>query len=176
MRIIIRIIDGISGLFGWFAGLMAVIALMLTLGEILLRGVFSKTLYITDEYTGYLMTILTFMGFSYTMRERGHIRMTLLRRFLKGKSQAILEMVCFLIGFTFVSAMTYFTFQFFWDSCVNQTRSMQISETYLAIPQVFMPLGSAAFALQFLGELLKEILFLRGRIADIKKESEDFGR
>lgn len=157
---------------------MAIAALMLTLGEIVMRSVFSKTLYITDEYTGYLMTMLTFMGLSYTMRERGHIRMTLLRHFIRGKGQTVLDIICLLIGFAFASAMTYFTFQFFWDSYVNETRSMQISETYLAIPQVFMPLGSAAFSLQFVGELMKEIVSLTGKTTDIQilEEPEDLGR
>ena len=59
-----------SGFSGWMAGIMMIIALVLTVAEIIIRTGFSKTLYITDEYSGYLMAMLTFCGLAYTLRER----------------------------------------------------------------------------------------------------------
>ena len=69
------------------------------------------------------------------MRDKGHIRMTFLRSAISPRAKVILDMICFVIGFLFCIGLTYLTFRFFWDSVVSGSRSMQISETPLAIPQ-----------------------------------------
>jgi hypothetical protein len=55
---------------------------------------------------------------------------------------------------------------------------MQITETYLAIPQFFLPLGSFLFMLQFLAELLKGIAILRHDTEGlaILEETDELGR
>lgn len=81
MKKIINFIDHLSGFSGWVAGIMTAIAMILVAGEIVYRTGFSRTLYVTDEYSGYLMTMVTFCGLAYTLRERGHIRMMMLPHF-----------------------------------------------------------------------------------------------
>lgn len=178
MKKIINFIDNLSGISGWAAGIMTAVAMMLIAGEVVYRTGFSKTLYVTDEYCGYLMTMVTFCGLAYTLRERGHIRMMMLPHFLKGRRRIIFDMGCFVVGFVFCLAFTWFTFVFFWDSVVNESRSMHISETYLAIPQFFMPFGSLLMTLQFLAEFLKGIARLKGDTQGLRilEEAEDLGR
>ena len=161
MKKIINLIDRISAFSGWMAGIMMVIALVLTVAEIITRACFSKTLYVTDEYSGYLMAMLTFCGLAYTLRERGHIRMMMLPHFIKGRNRVILNMVCYVVGFIFCIALTWFTFEFFWDSVVNESSSMHVSETYLAIPQFFMAFVALLMTMQFLAEFLKAVAILR---------------
>ena len=88
---------------------------------------------------------LTFLALGYTLKEKGHIRMTFLHTVLRGKKRLLLEALCLLTGLVFTLLMTWTTSLFFWDSVVFGSRSMQISETYLAIPQFFLPLGSGIF-------------------------------
>lgn len=49
---------------------MLCVALVMICAEIVLRSVFDRTLYITDEYSGYLMCGLTFCALAYTLREK----------------------------------------------------------------------------------------------------------
>ncbi|HOF05316.1 MAG TPA: TRAP transporter small permease [Syntrophales bacterium] len=178
MKRLIKIIDGLSGASGWLAGIMMITALLLVIAEIVWRTGLSKTIYISDEYSGYLMTMLTFCGLAYTLRERGHIRMMMLPHFIKGRSRIIFDMCCFVVGFFFCIALTWYTFEFFWDSYVNGSRSMHVSATYLAIPQFFMPLGAALMTLQFLAEFLKGAAVLKNDTEGlrIREESDDLGR
>ena len=178
MKRLIKIIDALSGANGWLAGIMTVLALILVITEIVWRTGFSKTIYISDEYSGYLMTMITFCGLAYTLRERGHIRMMMLPHFIKGRARIIFDMVCFVVGFIFCVAFTWFTFVFFWDSYVNGSRSMHVSETYLAVPQFFMPLGAALMTLQFFAEFLKAIARLRNDTEGLRilEESDELGR
>lgn len=178
MKKLIKLIDSLSGFSGWIAGIMIVIAMVLIVAEIIWRTGFSSTLYIADEYAGYLMTMITFCGLAYTLRERGHIRMMMLPRFIKGRAHVIFNMVCFSIGIFFCIALTWFTFVFFLDSFVSGTKSMHVSETYLAIPQFFMPLGAALMSLQFLAEFLKGVAIFRGDTEGLRihEETADLGR
>jgi TRAP-type C4-dicarboxylate transport system permease small subunit len=178
MKTFINAIDRISGFGGWTAGVMMVVALFIGVAEIVVRSVFGKTLYISDEYSGYLMAMLTFFGLAYTLRERGHIRMMFLPHFLKGPKKVRYNMVCMLVGFVFCLGLLGFTGEFFWDSVVNRTQSMQITETYLAIPQAFLPIGSFFLLLQFLSEFLKGVAILRQDTAGlrIQEETDELGR
>jgi len=157
-------------------GFILCFSLGLILTEIVLRSAFSKTLFITDEYSGYLMSALTFMGLSYTMREKGHIRVTLLQNVLSNTARLYLDLVCCLVGFLTVSFIAWQCALFFWDSVVTQSRSMQISETYLAVPQFFMPLGSTLFALQLFTEALKCLVVVKGDHIALRQEAKDLGR
>jgi TRAP-type C4-dicarboxylate transport system permease small subunit len=178
MKKIITIIDRVSGLSGWTAGIIMALALVIVVAEIVTRSVFSKTIYVSDEYSGYLMAMLTFLGLAYTLRERGHIRVMVLTHSLKGNTVIIYNMVCMFIGFIFCIGLTWYTFEFFLDSVVSKTQSMQITETYLAIPQAFLPLGSFLFMLQFLSEFLKGIKLLQHDTEglNIMEESDELGR
>ena len=178
MKRLIRFIDKCGSFGGGLAGLMLCVALALIVAEIVLRGCFNSTLLITDEYSGYLMVGATFCALSYTLRERGHIRMTFLHRIVTGRPRLYLDVACFAIGLVFSAGLTYFTAQLFWDSVVTQTQSMQISETYLAIPQFFMPLGAFLLTIQFVGEICKSLLALKADTAGLllNEEAPDLGR
>ena len=178
MKKIITLIDRLSGFGGGISGLLIAIALIIVVSEIVTRSLLGKTIYISDEYSGYLMSMLTFMGLAYTLRERGHIRVLVMTHLLQGKRRTIYNMACSFVGILFSMALTRYTYVFFWDSVVNKTQSMQITETYLAIPQIFLPIGSFFFMLQFFSEFLKGIAILRNDTEGlaIMEETDELGR
>jgi len=177
-KLLVRAFDRLSAVGGVLSGIMMCLGVAMIACEIVLRSMFSMTLYITEEYAGYLMAMLTFCALGFTLRERGHIRMTFLHRAVTGRARIYLDMVCYLIAFGFCLILTYFAWIFFWDSVVSGSRSMQISQTYLAIPQAFLPLGALIFTLQFVGEFLRSILMLRGDTTGIvlREDLGDLGR
>jgi TRAP-type C4-dicarboxylate transport system permease small subunit len=178
MRLLVRWIDRLSAWGGVAAGGMLCAGLLLVVGEILFRTVFSRTLFIAEEYSGYLMCGLTFSALAYTLREKGHIRMTFLLKVVHGRSRIFLDIVCFAVGLVFSASLTYFTALFFWDSVVSGSQSMQISETYLAIPQFFMPFGALLMSFQFLAEILRAITMLKEGADNLytRQESISLGR
>ncbi len=169
--------DRLSQYCGIFAGIMVLVGLGLVLIEIIIRTLFNMTLYITEEYTGYLMVGITFLALSYTLKEKGHIRLTFLNTILKGKARIVLDIYAFTVGLAVSMVVTVTTAGLFWDSVLSQTRSMQISETYIAIPQFFMPMGALVLTLQFAAELLRSIIKLRsGQVEEQEVESSSLGR
>lgn len=176
MEKFVRLCNGLSYACGVFAAVLLMISLVLIIIEIVIRTLFSATLYITEEYSGYIMLAITFLGLSYTLKERGHIRMVFLHALLKGKARIVLDIFAFSAGLVICSLITITTANFFWDSVVLKSQSMQISGTYLAIPQLLMPLGSFMMALQFAAELVRSILHIRsGSPEEAEFESNALG-
>lgn len=178
MEKFIRGVDRISHYFGILAGVFILLGVALIIGEIVVRNIFNSTIYITQEYTAYFMVAITFFGLAYTLKERGHIRLEFMQRFVKaGKARGILEIYAFAIGFILFAVITYTTAGFFWDSVVQGTRSMQLSKTHLAIPRAAMPLGSFLVTLQFAAEIARTILKIRtGVMKEDVVSSEALGR
>ena len=174
---IAELIDGVTNFSGVIAGIAMLLGVALVIGEILMRIAFNSTLYITEEYTAYLMVAITFLGLSYALKEKAHIRMVFLPKLLKGRALTSLDIYCYVIGIIIFALITYSTYNYFWDSFINKSRSMQISKTYLAIPQFLMPLGSLTMTLQFAAELIRSIAKLRtGEEVKANLESEFQGR
>ncbi len=161
MESFIRFCDRLSFCGGVLAGVLTIAALALVCAEMVVRTAFSKTLYITEEYTGYLMAALTFLALAYTLRDKSHIRMVFLHEVLKGRARTMVDIYAFAVGFLFCAILTYNCLDFFLDSVRTGTRSMQISATYLAIPQFFLPLGSLILTLQFAAEFCRSLIRLR---------------
>lgn len=177
MESFVRLCDRLSVACGVASGLLMVGSTALVLLEILVRTAFDKTLYITEEYSGYLMAAMTFLALAYTLKEKSHIRMTFLHTVAKGRVKIWLEICALLMGFLFCALLTYTTAEFFWDAVVTKSRSMQISQTYLAIPQFFMPFGTLVMALQFAAEVIRASLLLRsGQVDAVETESSMLGR
>ncbi len=175
MESFIRFCDRLSLYGGVLAGVLTIVALILVCAEMVVRGMFSKTLYITEEYTGYLMAALTFLALAYTLRDKSHIRMVFLHEILKGRARTIVDLYAFAVGFIFCAILTYNCWDFFLDSIRTGTRSMQISATPLAYPHFFMPLGSAILTLQFAAEFCRSLIRLRtGETSEA--ESSTLGR
>jgi len=176
MKTLIGLADKLSTFGGVLSGVMICLGGGLVIAEIVARSLFHSTIYVAEEYSGYLMAGLTFAALGYTLREKGHIRMSFLRSALSGKWQVILDMICFAVSAVFCLGLTYVTFRFFWDSVTSGSRSMQISETPLAIPQFFLPLGAFILLTQFLAEFLKSLQILNtGSYEHIQGEADDLG-
>lgn len=178
MNYIIRMIDRLTGAFGIIAGLFMVLSVVLVMIEIVMRSVFNSTIYITQEYSGYFMVAITFFGLAYTLKEKGHIRLTFLHRFVKvGIGRAILEIIVSFIGLIIFIIILKATWDLFISSFENGSRSMQLTKTYLAIPQFAMPLGSLLICLQFVSEICKQILKIKtGEYAEDDDGNEALGR
>lgn len=177
MESFVRLCDRLSVACGVASGVLMGFSTILVLVEVVARTTFDKTLYITEEYSGYLMAALTCLALAYTLKEKSHIRMTFLHTIAKGKIKAVVDIIAFMVGAAFCALLTYATGDLFWDAVVTNSRSMQISQTYMAIPQFFLPFGGFVMMLQFAAEAIRTILLLRsGRLDEVEAESSLLGR
>ena len=155
MKTCIRAIDGANRVFGRLAGMCIAAAALLIIAEITSRVVFGQSLQVSDEYTGYLMAVSSFLGLGYVGQMHGHIRMDLIDLLREKFPRFIRACRIWAYGMAliFSAYLTCVGWRLFYQSYVYGSKSMQISETPLAIPQLFLPLGAAALFLQYLCNL-----------------------
>lgn len=177
MKFFVRFCDRLSVACGVASGFLMIVSTLLVLAEIFVRTALSKTLYITEEYSGYMMAAMTFLALAYTLKDKSHIRMTFLHTIAKGRVKIMVDIFAFCVGAAFCAVLTYTSMDFFWDAVVTKSRSMSISQTYMAIPQFFMPFGTLVMTLQFVAEIFRSALLLQsGNVDDVEAESNLLGR
>lgn len=149
-------VDTLNGILGWLSGVCIAAASLLILTEIVSRLIW-KSLQVTDEYTGYLMAVSSMLGLGYVEKAHGHIRMDLVDR-LRGrfpKFITALRVWAHLAAAAFAAYLACVGWRVFYLSYLYGSKSMQISETPLVIPQFFLPLGAAVLFLQYLCNLYR---------------------
>ncbi|MGG0716794.1 TRAP transporter small permease subunit [Robertmurraya massiliosenegalensis] len=176
MESFVKMVHQINKFFANIAGVLMILSVVLIITETIVRTVFNSTIYITSEYTGYFLVAMTYLGLAYTLKEKGHIKMAFLYKVLKGeKSRICLDLYTYIVGLVAFSIILVATFQFFMDSVVSGTQSMQISKTYLMIPQSILPIGSLLMILQFLSEIILSLQKLKsGNIKQVEEAKSEF--
>ena len=153
----VKVVDAISTGLGVVSGLCILVASALIIAEIFVRDVFGNSLLVSDEYTGYLMAASSFLGLAYVEKTHGHIRMDLVLAF-ENKLPTLfkaLRVLCYLVAIGFAMYLLYVSCYILEQSINYSTRSMQYSETLLAIPQAVLPIGALALCAQYLCNLYK---------------------
>ena len=152
-----KAIDSANKGLGWAAGLCVAAASLLIIAEIASRVVFKQSLQVSDEYTGYLMAATSFLGMGYVGQTHGHIRMDLIDllrtrfpRFIRA-----CRIWAYSMALIFAAYLFCVGWRLFYQSYLYGSKSVQISETPLAIPQICLPLGAAALFLQYLCNMYK---------------------
>ena len=157
MKKFIFIVDKLSLALGKITAFFVSAVCILIFMEIILRTFFNITLFITSEYAGYTMSIITFLGLAYTLYNDGHIRVTILYEKFSEKKRIICDCINYFIGFMLCIYIFRATGSLFYSSLVKQTRSIQVFATYLAIPQFFLPLGVSVMMLQYMCKFIKSL-------------------
>lgn len=175
MKRVITSINTANNIIGGIAGLFMIASVSIVVIEIIARF-FNSTIYITTEFTGYFLVSITFLGLGYTLKEKGHIRLGFINQLVKKRlALFIIELYALIVGFIAFVVITYVSTQFVWESASTGLKSIQITETYLAIPQAAIPIGSLFISLQFISEILNLIIKYRNNEEITESESQSLG-
>lgn len=148
----LRAIDALSSALGFVSGMCIVGAALLILAEIFSRDVLGQSLLVSDEYTGYLMAATSFLGLAHVEKDHGHIRMDLISKLRTSRPRLYraLLLACYVVGVAFSLYLLRTSWMTLEQSVRYASRSMQYSQTLLAIPQSVLPVGAAALCLQYI--------------------------
>ena len=148
--------------FGWLAGLSVFLMALLVFCEVISRYVFHHAFMVADEYSAYLLVWSVFLGFGYTMKGGGHIRVTAVITRFSPKARDRLRLITLIILLAYVAVFAVYCSKLvFWTHRLGLR-----SETWIETPQYFiqiiMPIGLFAFALELLLEIKQTVKSLRG--------------
>ena len=155
MNTIIRIIENLSE---WIARISAVtlgLMTILILVEIFLWNIFEKTTLIADEYCAYGLAAIIFLGAGYCLKEKGHIRITLVLGLLPEKMSRIITFWGSGIAAIFMGYLWWYLFKMVRSAVRYNSTSGTLTNTPLWIPQALMLIGAACFLIQLLATTIK---------------------
>jgi len=148
----------IENLSDWIARISAVMLGLMTiliLVEIFLWNIFTKTTLIADEYSAYGLAAIIFLGAGYCLKERGHIRITLVLGFLPEKLSRTITFAATGITTAFMGYLWWYLFKMVRSAVRYNSTSGTLTNTPLWIPQTLMLIGAACFFIQLLATTIK---------------------
>lgn len=165
LRITLDGLDRLSRLDGWLGALCLAALTALILAEVTLRALsrvmpfLPAHIPVAWEWGSYLMAATFTFGAAMTLRAGGHIRVNLLLANAPPGLRRLLEIGSALVGFLFMTFLTWAMIRFTYGSYDRGTTSIS-SNTPVWIPQAVVCIGMGLLAAQFLARLIQASLGL----------------
>lgn len=131
------------------AALLLAVTLLIDL-EILLRIFADRSLHVTEEFSGYAMAGIVFLGAGHTLMKGEHIRVQILYDRLSRNGQRWLDAFALVVSLVLASLLLSSFFDFFMSSVRFGTRSFSVSRTPMVIPHGIVVIGLALLWVAFL--------------------------
>jgi len=158
---LINILGKVADVGTFLSSLFMILITVLIGLEVLLRSLFNTTTHISTEYSTYFFIALVSLGLGYTMKEDGHIRITLLTGRLKGKPKMIQELAVTMLALAISAFILYFSVLMAYDTYSLGMKADTVSETPLYIPQITIPIGVLLLIFQLISRILRIIYDFR---------------
>ena len=162
MRKVVRVIDAISDGAG-NVGSWAVIALILVLGvKVIARYVFNEPTIWSYEMASMLGVGVAYIGWSYTLRRRGHVRVDVFYMRWSRRRQALVDVILtLLLFFPVVLVLIYFSADRFLFSIAFHERLIESNWYPPAWPiKAVMVVGFFLLALQGIAQFTRDFYVL----------------
>ena len=169
-----RFVDRLAYAAGYAGGLVLFAIVGLTMVEVFSRYVLKNPLILSDEFGGYALVAISFLGLSLCARDRSHIRITFVIEKLPGPAASVIRLATLAVGLVFVTVGAWVNWQFLADSFARDMRSNSLLMTPLKWPQMTMPVGLTLFALVLLVQFVKAVREYRAGRAVDAFTSEEF--
>ncbi|MCG8642127.1 MAG: TRAP transporter small permease [Desulfobacterales bacterium] len=153
-----KILDGIDRLSDWMVRLAAVVLgmiILLILAEIFLWNTLEISTMIADEYSAYGLAAIVFLGAGYTLKENGHIRITLIVNHVPQKLSRLLNRLSATVSTVFMGYLLFYLFKMISGTFRYQTTSGTLTNTSIWIPQAIMFIGAVTFFIQLVGTTIR---------------------
>lgn len=152
---------------GYVAGLVLLGIVGLTMAEVVSRYVLQNPLILADEFGGYALVAISFLGLAFCAQERSHIRITFAVERLPQRTSSWIRIGSLALGLAFIAMAAWVSWEFIGDSFRRNMRSNSMLMVPLKWPQMAIPVGLTLFAMALLAHLVKAVRSLRaGRAAD----------
>ncbi len=164
-----RIIESIANLSGYLAGWLVLLMMILVLFEVFMRYVVHQPPMLADEFAGYMLVAISFIGMAYTWKEKGHVRITIAVSRLPARVSSLLRLITLVLAFVFMLGIIHGSYK----HMALSFKVGQSSGTWLHFPlqgpQLTIIGGFSLLALILIVEIVRAIATIRsGKSAEEK--------
>ncbi|MFC1971253.1 TRAP transporter small permease [Chloroflexota bacterium] len=142
-----KIISVISFVCGITA--VTILAVMVFI-SVVMRYLFNAPLFFVDEIATYLVMAIGFLGFAYTMKAGGHIRVEVILNRLPATAQRGVQTIDFIFLFLFAMILLFGSIILTLGYYKVGTLAATVLETPLFIPAICMIIGSALLFIEII--------------------------
>jgi TRAP-type C4-dicarboxylate transport system permease small subunit len=102
MKRIAYIVEKIAYLGGYYSAWLVPLMMMLVVVEVFMRYVLHRPLMVADEFSAYMLVVLSYLGTAYTWRQGGHVRVTVLVSRLSPRRAGWIRFIGLILVFIFM--------------------------------------------------------------------------
>ena len=159
MRKAIYIIEKMTNLVsGQIPAWTVFLLMVMVLVEVIARYVLIAPLSIADEYGGYMLVAVTFVGLGYTWKEGGHVSVEFITNILPPRVKLWLRFFTLIAATAFCWPLIVSSYELLQSSILFGARSGSWLRTPLVYPQSVLLIGSVLLLLQLIAEIMKAIV------------------
>lgn len=161
---------------GVVSGAVLIAALVvLVASEVIARGLFNVSLMLADEYSGYIVVALVFLGIPYALFHDALLRVDFLFERLRGRKREVLALIFDIVSLAVTLVLGFYLTRMVITTFERGTFSSTPAMTPLWIPQAVMPLGILLIVVILLARLVKRVRILGGRVEPDAPSKPDAG-
>jgi TRAP-type C4-dicarboxylate transport system permease small subunit len=155
MRRLAALVEALSDAAGAVAAAATLLLALMVTSGVAARRVFNAPFLFVEEFSGYVVLAIVFLGLAYTMRADGHIRVDIVQDRVRGRARTALQAACLLVALAWSGFVIAGTWRLVAEYYTQNVLSFAYLQTPLWIPGSLMVAGGILLALQCLAMLVR---------------------
>ncbi len=155
MKVLIRVSDALSRLFGIASMVLLASATAVVTQMVFMRYVLRESTVWQTEFVIYALIASTFVGAPYVLLHKGHVGVDLLPEMLPRTAAKVLKIVAAVLSLAFFAAIFWSSWHYFYEAASKGWTTDTVSAIPLWIPLLPLPLGMGMLIIQGLAEIAK---------------------
>ena len=155
MNRLASLIEKIAYLCGYLSGWLVPLMMMLVVVDVFMRYVMQRPLMIADEFSAYMLVALSFLGFAYTWRQGGHVRVEVAVNYLPPRLKDWVRLIGLILTFVFMIEMDRAAFKMIAYALQMKMRSSTWLMFPLFWPQLTIFVGFVLFTLMLAVDIVQ---------------------
>lgn len=156
-----KLFNGLLEILNYISVVAIFITAIWIFGDVLGRFIFNQPIPGTTELVKTAILAIVFLGVAYTLKKDGHIRATVLVRYLSPKVRAWFEIFGCLIGILIFILLAVYG----WEAAIKAWRVKEFEGVQLRVPtypsRFIMVLGSVLMSIQYTINLVQNIIQIK---------------
>jgi len=156
-----NIVESVANLGGYFSGWLVFLMMLLVAFEVFMRYVLHQPPMLADEFSAYMLVALSYIGLSYTWRQKQHVRITILVSRLPPRVASWIRLITLLLVFVFLLGLDQAGYRLIVYSLKMHYRSDTWLATPLVGPHLTVFIGFILLTLLLIIEIARAIMKIR---------------
>jgi TRAP-type C4-dicarboxylate transport system permease small subunit len=161
MRRIASLVEKIADRAGYYSGWLVPLMMMLVVVEVFMRYVLHQPLMVADEFSAYMLVVLSYVGTAYTWRQGGHVRVTVLVSQLAPRAGGWIRFIGLILVLIFMIELDRVSYKMITYALQINLRSSTWLMFPLFWPQLAVFIGFVLLTLLLAIDIVKTFIKLR---------------